>query len=95
MSELTGEQIDAMEMRAWRFWVTYLGFGYLQDMFFIPNANVFIEDILHHLNLPQGAAILLQRVYKLDLSLCADHSGKRHRYAPTEFRNVKRLANAA
>lgn len=54
MSEMTGEQIDAMEMRAWRFWVTYLGFGYLQDMFFIPNANVFIGDIVHHLNLPQG-----------------------------------------
>lgn len=40
-SRMTGLQVDAMAMRAWRFWASFLGFGYLQDMFFIPNANVF------------------------------------------------------
>ena len=28
-------------MRAWRFWATFLGFGYLHDMFFLPNAATF------------------------------------------------------
>ena len=51
MTQLTGMQVDAMAMRAWRFWITFLGFGYLHDMFFIPNAHIFIYDILHHLKL--------------------------------------------
>ena len=54
MSEITGMSIDAPAMRGWRFWVTFLGFGYLQDMFFIPNASVFIGDILQHLMLTKG-----------------------------------------
>lgn len=56
MSELTGMQVDAPAMRAWRFWVTFLGFGYLQDMFFIPNANVFLEDVLNLLTLSKGTS---------------------------------------
>lgn len=54
MSELTGMQVDAMAMRAWRFWVAFLGFGYLQDMFFIPNANIFIGDVLCFTKLNKG-----------------------------------------
>lgn len=42
-----GLNIDAPAMRAWRFWVSYLGFGYLHDMFLIPNANVFLLDIIN------------------------------------------------
>jgi hypothetical protein len=38
--------IDAMEMRAWRFWASFLGFGYLQEMFVIPNADVFLLDVI-------------------------------------------------
>lgn len=45
-SEMTGMQVDAVAMRAWRFWASFLGFGYLQDMFVIPNARVFLEDII-------------------------------------------------
>ena len=45
-SEMTGMPVDAMAMRAWRFWASFLGFGYLQDMFIIPNANVFLSDVI-------------------------------------------------
>lgn len=45
-SEMTGTAVDAMAMRAWRFWASFLGFGYLQDMFIIPNAFVFLSDII-------------------------------------------------
>lgn len=45
-TEMTGMPVDAMAMRAWRFWASFLGFGYLQDMFIIPNANVFLLDII-------------------------------------------------
>ena len=45
MSQKTNRQVDAMAMRAWRFWVSYLGMGYLHDMFIIPNADTFIKDL--------------------------------------------------
>lgn len=54
MTILTGVPVDAMAMRAWRFWVSFLGFGYLQDMFFIPNAKVFLGDIISKLPLEKG-----------------------------------------
>lgn len=46
-NQLTGRtNIDAPAMRAWRFWASFLGFGYLQDMYLIPNADIFLEDII-------------------------------------------------
>ena len=46
MTLKTGIPVDSMAMRAWRFWASYLGFGYLQNMFVIPNADVFLHDII-------------------------------------------------
>lgn len=46
MTLKAGIQVDSIAMRAWRFWASYLGFGYLQDMFVIPNADIFLHDII-------------------------------------------------
>lgn len=46
IGNLIGQPVDAPAMRGWRFWVSYLGFGYMQDMFMIPNANVFLRDVI-------------------------------------------------
>lgn len=46
ISQKTNRPVDAMAMRAWRFWMSYLGMGYLQDMFIIPNADIFLKDII-------------------------------------------------
>ena len=46
MTLKAGISVDSVAMRAWRFWASYLGFGYLQDMFVIPNADVFLQDII-------------------------------------------------
>ncbi len=46
MTLKTGIPVDSMAMRAWRFWAAYLGFGYLQEMFVIPNSDVFLLDII-------------------------------------------------
>lgn len=48
MTKKTGIDIDAPQMRGWRFWVAFLGFGYMQKMFFVPNANVFLQDIIEN-----------------------------------------------
>lgn len=47
INPLINGSVDAVALRAWRFWVSYLGFGYLQDMFFIPNASVFLCDVIN------------------------------------------------
>lgn len=54
MTTLTGGAVDAMAMQGWRFWVSFLGFGYLQNMFFIPNAAVFLGDLIAKLPLKKG-----------------------------------------
>lgn len=46
MTLKTGISVDSGAMRAWRFWASYLGFGYLQDMFVIPNADTFLHDTI-------------------------------------------------
>ena len=46
MTLKTGISVDSGAMRAWRFWASYLGFGYLQDMFVIPNADIFLCDTI-------------------------------------------------
>ena len=46
MTLKSGIAVDSMAMRAWRFWASYLGFGYLQDMFVIPNADTILQDII-------------------------------------------------
>lgn len=46
MRQKTGIPVDSIAMRAWRFWAAYLGFGYLREMFVIPNADVFLYDII-------------------------------------------------
>ena len=54
MSEKVGKTIDAMEMRAWRFWASFLGFGYLHDMFMMPNTDVFLQDMISNANLEKN-----------------------------------------
>ncbi|MBR0576248.1 hypothetical protein KCG48_07810 [Proteiniclasticum sp. BAD-10] len=46
IKQMINQEVDAPAMRAWRFWVSFLGLGYLQDMFIIPNADVFLADVI-------------------------------------------------
>lgn len=46
MSRQLNLNVDVIAMRAWRFWASFLGFGYLHNMFMIPNADVFLWDII-------------------------------------------------
>lgn len=54
-AEITGRKIDAVSMRAWRFWAEFLGFGVRSsDMFILPNAYVFLNDLIHQSDLQKG-----------------------------------------
>ena len=49
-----GVDVDAVALRAWRFWFAFLGFGCLHDMFLIPNASVFLGDVVEGARLEKG-----------------------------------------
>ncbi len=60
LSQQTGSQITAPMIRGWRFWAQFLGFGYMNNMSFLPNAYVFVKNILRLMNLEKN------KEYKID-----------------------------
>lgn len=51
LSNQLGETIKPPMIRGWRFWSQFLGFGVMNDMTFLPNAYVYVKDILRLMNL--------------------------------------------
>lgn len=51
LSDQLGETIKAPMIRGWRFWSQFLGFGVMNDMTFLPNAYVYVKDVLRLMNL--------------------------------------------
>ena len=46
LSKTLGETIKAPMIRGWRFWSQFLGFGLMNDMTFLPNAYVYVKNVL-------------------------------------------------
>lgn len=46
LSKTLGETIKAPMIRGWRFWSQFLGFGMMNDMTFLPNAYVYVKNVL-------------------------------------------------
>ena len=44
--DMIGSEVSQPSMRAWRFWASFLGFGYLDDMLLLPNASKFLSDLI-------------------------------------------------
>lgn len=51
LSDRTGQNITAPMARGWRFWTQFLGFGYMNDFTFLPNAYVFVKNVIKLLEL--------------------------------------------
>lgn len=57
MGRKIGEKVIEDDMRAWRFWMAFLGFGYMHDSqagaagILLPNIAVFLRDIIESLKL--------------------------------------------
>ncbi|MGN1277263.1 MAG: hypothetical protein ACI4UK_09775 [Floccifex sp.] len=47
-------------LHAWRFWVSFLGFGYMQESFFLPNAAVFLEDLIRNSNITKNKSYIFK-----------------------------------
>ena len=61
MGRNIGEKVIEDDMRAWRFWMAFLGFGYMHDSqagaagILLPNTAVFLRDIIESLKLKKKA----------------------------------------
>ena len=51
ISKQLGETVKAPMIRGWRFWSQFLGFGLINEMAFLPNAYVYVKDVLRLMNL--------------------------------------------
>ena len=74
-------------MLAWRFWATYLGFGYLHGMFFLPNVAMYLKTCI------ECSSIEPDRVYTM-----SEFVHELHPYINiciSSFREEKRTLNMA
>ena len=66
MGRNIGETVIEDDMRAWRFWMPFLGFGYMHEPvpssagIMLPNAAVFLKDLI------EGLGIEKNREYTID-----------------------------
>ena len=51
LSEKVGQNVTAPMARGWRFWAQFLGFGYMSDFTFLPNAYVFVKNVIKLMDL--------------------------------------------
>ena len=57
MGRFIGEKVIEDDMRAWRFWMAFLGFGYMHDSqagaagILLPNVATFLRDIVEELGI--------------------------------------------
>ena len=54
LSASLGISVGGDDMRAWRFWASFLGLGYMQDMLLLPNAAVYLQDAIKNADLNPG-----------------------------------------
>lgn len=59
LSEKVGQQITAPMARGWRFWAQFLGFGYMNELVFLPNAYIFVKNVIKLIGLEK-------REYQMD-----------------------------
>ncbi len=51
LSSQIGETVKAPMILGWRFWAQFLGFGVVNEMTFLPNAYVYVKDVLRLMEL--------------------------------------------
>lgn len=81
LSERAGQQITAQMARGWRFWAQFLGFGYMNGFVFLPNAYIFVKDVIKLIGLEK-------REYQMDEFMTMFNQYGRIRQAILRMRNI-------
>lgn len=69
------------DMRAWRFWVTYLGIGLLHEMIILPNMFLFLRDILEKIEMKKDKEYTIMEFLQMVqpfASFAIDMNGDKH-----------------
>ena len=53
VSKRLGGTVTAPMIRGWRFWSQFLGFGFMNEMVFLPNAYIYVKNVLRLMNLEE------------------------------------------
>lgn len=96
-----GEKVIEDDMRAWRFWMAFLGFGYMHDSqagaagILLPNVAVFLRDIIESLNIKKRTTYKIDEFVSLvtpyaNIALHSASENKKFNYA---FSNALRMLN--
>ena len=88
--------LNEENMRAWRFWATFLGFGYLHDMFFLPNAATFLKDIIRNASIEKGKAYTIDEFITMlhpSISICLSQEDESSRRMNLALSNAFRTLN--
>lgn len=101
MGSNIGEKVTEDDMLAWRFWMPFLGFGYLHVShagaagILLPNVAVFLKDILDSLNIKKQTTFEIDEFVSLispyaNVAIHNAVENKRFNYA---FSNALRMLN--
>ena len=88
--------LDVDNMRAWRFWATFLGFGYLHNMFFLPNAATFLKDIIYHSGVVKGKTYTIDEFVSMlhpSIKICLSQADESNRKMNLALSNAFRTLN--
>lgn len=72
MESMIGVKVFEDDMRAWRFWVSFLGLGYLHDMMFLPNMYVNLRDILNVCEFEYDREYVMQEFIQIVRPFCEE-----------------------
>lgn len=54
ITEKIKEDINANEMRGWRFWASFIGLGYEYNSSFLPNGYTYVKEVIKLMNLEEN-----------------------------------------
>lgn len=92
----TTVNLNEDNMRAWRFWTTFLGFGYLHEMFFLPNAATFLKDCIYNSDIELGKTYTIDEfISKLHplINICLSREEENSRKMNLALSNAFRTLN--
>lgn len=96
-----GEKVIEEDMRAWRFWMAFLGFGYMHDSqanaagILLPNTAVFLRDIIESLKLKKKTKYRIDEFVDMILPYAKItlHNAVETKTFNYEFSNAIRMLN--
>ena len=88
IESLISIKITDTQIRGWRFWAEFLGFGNMQGMTFLPNAYLFLKSIIPSCGFEKGQIIQIDEfMNKINVYGSILNEGNQNQYLNLAFSN--------